>query len=691
MRNIIFYILCCLPIIVEANNITLGDYKMSLNDILSNNIDLKTGLFINYELDESRELFEINLGQIPDLKYFMAAFRNKSCWMIPKVGKNVSEIPHETQFLLVETDINNYLMFIPLVDTSMRCSIGGNANGQLELIAETGDSLLCVNRFKALYILNGDNPYEMIKKASNDIKNELETFKLRLEKSVPSFVNYLGWCTWEALRTDFSEETLLDAAKHFKQNNIPFKYMLIDNGWLSQKNGKLTAFYPDKSKFPDGFGRMIDKLKYDYDFKNVIIWSSLWGTFSGLNEGSFPDMEIKATAMPVRRMVEKFKSYKSENLDDVATVGEVFYPGVNPRKIVIPSFTDFYNNFFDYLRREGADGVKIDAMTWVESVGHGRGGRVKMMKEMMFGLQGASGIHFNGNLLNCSSCSNDYIFNAISSNLTRTSGDFFPDKPESHGLHIYTNAVTSYWMGEIILPDWDMFQSGHVAGSFHAAARAISGGPIYTTEKIGSENIDVFRKLSTKDGKIPRCMEPGRICRESLFTDILNDGKAIKIYNTNRYNGVVGVFNCTYKPDDKKYKVTEKISVSDIEGFTSGEYAVWSFNNGKLLKQTDKDANNIELGLYGFDIFTYSKIQNGFAPIGMVDKFNPGGMILNMTKIGNDGIIIRILGGGKFVAYSEQVPKNVFIDDKEINFDYKDKSIIVNTNIDKESDMYIKF
>lgn len=675
----------------SAYEIRLNNLSITLKEIFSNVESIDEGLFLNYSVDEEKDLFEVNLGEIPDFKRFMVAYRNKSCWMVPKVGSNISDIPQETQFLLTETKNRSFFMFIPLVDSFMRCSINGNDLGQLELIAETGDSLLNMNKFDALYILKGDNPYEMIKKASQDIKDKLKTFKLRKEKIIPSFVDCLGWCTWEALRTNISDEIIENAAKYFKEKEIPFRFLLIDNGWLSQENGKLTAFYPDKSKFPDGFGRMIDKLKNDYDFKNVIIWSSLWGTFSGLEEGSFPDMEIKATAMPVRRMVEKFKSYKSENLDDVATVGEVFYPGVNPRKIVIPSFTDFYNNFFDYLRREGADGVKIDAMTWVESVGHGRGGRVKMMKEMMFGLQGASGIHFNGNLLNCSSCSNDYIFNAISSNLTRTSGDFFPDKPESHGLHIYTNAVTSYWMGEIILPDWDMFQSGHVAGSFHAAARAISGGPIYTTEKIGSENIDVFRKLSTKDGKIPRCMEPGRICRESLFTDILNDGKAIKIYNTNRYNGVVGVFNCTYKPDDKKYKVTEKISVSDIEGFTSGEYAVWSFNNGKLLKQTDKDANNIELGLYGFDIFTYSKIQNGFAPIGMVDKFNPGGMILNMTKIGNDGIIIRILGGGKFVAYSEQVPKNVFIDDKEINFDYKDKSIIVNTNIDKESDMYIKF
>lgn len=645
MRNFIFYLFCCFSVIVEAENITLKRTSVSLKDIFSDNINLKSGLFLDCELDEESDFFQINLGEIAEIKHFLSAYRNKSCWMIPKVGEKVSEIPTETQFLLLETKVDDFLMLIPLVDSCVRCSIGGNNKNQLELIAETGDSLLYVNGFKALYALKGNDPYEMIKKASKDIKNELKTFKLRTEKIVPTFVDYLGWCTWEALRTNLSDEILLDAAKHFKQNNIPFKYMLIDNGWLSQKNGNLTAFYPDRKKFPNGFGLMIDKLKDDYGFKNVIIWSALWGTFAGLNDGSFPDMEIKTTAVPVKRMVEKYKLYKNENLDDVATVGEVFYPGITPKKIVMPCFTDFYNSFFDYLRREGADGVKIDAMTWIESVGHGRGGRVKMMKEMMSGLQGASGTHFNGELLNCSSCSNDYIFNSISSNLTRSSGDFFPNKPESHGFHIYTNAVTSFWMGEIVLPDWDMFQSGHVAGEFHAAARAISGGPVYTTEQVGTENKDILMRLSTAEGKIPRCVNPGKICKSSLFVDINNDRKAIKIFNNNLYNGVVGAFNCTYNPDFKDLRVSETVSACDIEGFTKGEYAVWSNFKQKLFKKKYEERDNVDLGLYGFDIFTYSPIKNGFAPIGMIDKYNPGGMIICMENI-DDGIFMSLLGGG---------------------------------------------
>lgn len=61
------------------------------------------------------------------------------------------------------------------------------------------------------------------------------------------------------------------------------------------------------------------------------------------------------------------------------------------------------------------------------------------------------------------------------SNLARVSDDFYPSLPPSHTAHIANCAYNSLWMGEIVIPDWDMWHSRHDKALLHATARAVSG------------------------------------------------------------------------------------------------------------------------------------------------------------------------------------------------------------------------
>lgn len=55
------------------------------------------------------------------------------------------------------------------------------------------------------------------------------------------------------------------------------------------------------------------------------------------------------------------------------------------------------------------------------------------------------------------------------------SDDFYPANPASHTAHIANCAFNSLFMGCLVVPDWDMFHSRHVAALLHATARAVSG------------------------------------------------------------------------------------------------------------------------------------------------------------------------------------------------------------------------
>ncbi|MDG1729921.1 MAG: Sip1-related alpha-galactosidase [Algibacter sp.] len=651
--------------------------KQDAEEVIAKTILNNESTFLSFEIENKANEHFFNLGKIQGFQRYSATYRNKSCWMIPSIGYKISDLPAETQFLLLDRGNSNYLMMIPLVDEKSRCSIGGLNSGELELIAETGDTLTNVSKFLGIYILSGNNPYKMIKKAAIEIQSKLKTFKLREQKKTPWLVDYFGWCTWNALGTDVSQDTLTYAMKHFYENNIPVKYMIVDNGWQDNKDGKLNSYGADLKKFPNGLAPMITNFKNNYGLEKIIMWQALWGTFAGLNESSFPRLEIKTKTFPVERLVMKHaKIEEYENINKVATMGEIFYPGKESKEIIIPDFIPYYNEYFDYLRKQGADGVKIDAMTWVESVGQNRGGRVASMKYMMQGLQSAVNVHFNNEMINCSSLSNDYIFNTLTSNLTRSSGDFFPEKPESHGAHIYTNAHNSFWLGEFILPDWDMFQSGHTAGAFHAAARAISGGPVYTTEEIGAENKDVLNKLMTSKGKLLRCKDVGRVCTSSLFTNPLANEKAVKIYNTNLVGGIVGAFNCSYNPENS-VSVSEEIKATDIENIEGEKFAVYSFSNDELIVTSKKYAIPVKLKELDFDLFTYVPIQDGFAPIGVITKYNPGGMISEFNRLSEDIISLKLLEGGNFLSWSEKKPREVFANSKPVKFSYISNNLVV--------------
>jgi raffinose synthase len=90
-------------------------------------------------------------------------------------------------------------------------------------------------------------------------------------------------------------------------------------------------------------------------------------------------------------------------------------------------------------------------------------------------------------------------------------------------------------MGNFIHPDWDMFQSTHPCAEFHAASRAISGGPIYVSDAVGKHNFPLLKRLALPDGSILRCEYHALPTRDCLFEDPLHDGNTmLKIWNLNK-------------------------------------------------------------------------------------------------------------------------------------------------------------
>ncbi|KAF2316356.1 hypothetical protein GH714_041697 [Hevea brasiliensis] len=234
-------------------------------------------------------------------------------------------------------------------------------------------------------------------------------------------------------------------------------------------------------------------------------------------------------------------------MEDLA-VDKIVSTGVG---LVPPEKDDMYEGLHSHLKKVGIDGVKVDVIHLLEMVCENYGGRVDLAKAYYKALTASVRKHFNGNgvIASMEHCNDFMILGTEAISLGRVGDDFWCIDPSGdpngafwlQGCHMVHCAYNSLWMGNFIHPDWDMFQSTHPCAEFHAASRAISGGPIYISDSVGNHNFPLLKRLVLPDVNI--------IAEKSIqfapigLVNMLNTGGAIQslAYNDSNRSVRIGV------------------------------------------------------------------------------------------------------------------------------------------------------
>jgi hypothetical protein len=180
--------------------------------------------------------------------------------------------------------------------------------------------------------------------------------------------------------------------------------------------------------------------------------------------------------------------------------------------------------------------------------------------------------YFSGAAINCMDMTADAYLNFGASAVARTSEDYFPYiANETYNLqkgnaaaHVLQAVYNSLYFGQMVYPDFDLFQSHNPNAIFHAIARAINCGPIYITDKIGEQNFDVLRPLIYADGRIIKSTTPLLPTEDCLFQ--VQEAKLFKASSMVRNAGLLGIWNAAdadvvkgvVKPGDVR-NIKEKI------------------------------------------------------------------------------------------------------------------------------------
>ena len=128
-----------------------------------------TGVFLRISVKKSGSFIQSPLGVIDRLRRFTSCHRYEPFWMRPEAGTTHAEVQPETQWLLAETEADECVMLVPLIDGAFRFALSGGQTG-LTLYGETGDPFTAGSGGVALFVSVGRDPYQLVEAGARAVR-----------------------------------------------------------------------------------------------------------------------------------------------------------------------------------------------------------------------------------------------------------------------------------------------------------------------------------------------------------------------------------------------------------------------------------------------------------------------------------------------------------------------------------------
>lgn len=601
---------------------------------------------------------KLTLGKPTNFARWFAVIRLWSPWIAPRQGKGTFAPDKEGILAAFEREDGSHLVVLAIsgvddVLTTLHHDGAGNVvvdsrndsekEGVSRLVVSVGKSLESAMAATMYYARRLVLKYE-------DASGELAAEEKALMKDYQpqwllNWYDGLAYCTWNGLGQKLHEDKIFEALDSLQKNDINIMNLIIDDNWqsLSKEGGDQFGnawmeFEATKTGFPRGLKATVDDIRNKHqNIKHIAVWHALFGYWGGIS--------------PTGKIAKDYKTVEVRKRDGVS--------GGTMLAVAKDDVDRFYRDFYEFLRSAGIDSVKTDAQFFVDELDSADDRR-----DLIKAYQDAWSIsqlrHFSGKAISCMSQVPQIIFHSqLPSNkpriLLRNSDDFFPEVPASHPWHIFCNAHNSVFTQFLnILPDWDMFQTSHEWASFHAAARCVSGGPIYITDVPGQHDVDLIHQMT---GNTPRgdtvILRPHTVGKSTCAYNSYDDAALLKVstYVGMAHSGVsiLGVFNCTQHP------IAELFSLAQFPGAEKGAYIIRNHTTGQISSPTSLESNDayvhMELPQRGWEILSAFPLQT-FTLEHRHDAKGPA-----KVSVANLGVVGKMAGAAAIVNSDSYVDR----------------------------------
>ena len=514
----------------------------------------------------------------PESDEFMAIENHSPYWCRPVFGRDLHDLPAKVQALLLRKG-ERHRYILPVCADSWKTVIRGGQDGmEFRISADCAGVTDCVRQL-AWVEAEGTDPLKLAHDCAEAAAALLGNgLKLRGERKYPEVLEYLGWCSWDAFQIRVSEARLLKKVREFRDKQVPVRFTIIDDMWADVPHLKeippeigfsdmvremhkspIRSFEGDPARFPNGMGHTVEALK-EAGIRNVGIWFPTTGYWFGVEPGSGMECEFA---------------------DDLCTAPD----GRRIVKPELPHTTHWFGSLCTKAKSWGADFVKIDNQG-CQQFYREAGAIGKTARAVQTGIETAIAEVFGGAVINCMGMPLECMFNRPDSAVSRCSDDFMPENREWFTKNILQCAYNGILQGQFYVNDWDMWWTDDGQAEKNSLCRAISGGPIYVSDKLGRTNPEILKPLCLSDGRILRPDESATPTADCLTTDPRTSGKPFKVRNRAGNAGLLAAFNL----DREERPVQGSIGAADV-GFSPDTRVVvydWFAKTCRLLEAGER-------------------------------------------------------------------------------------------------------
>ena len=589
----------------------------------------------------TRNGIRIHVGAVNDLQGLMANYLFKDWWTRPFFGADLTQLPDRTQSL-VWKDAEMYHHLLPICDAVLKTELQGGDEG-LEIVTAAYDEGYCNVSATAFALASDVDPFAIPDRTTRAGFHALgKADRMRWHRRYPEPFEYLGWCSWDAFYHEVSAEGVTAKAKELDDKNVPVRWFILDDGWLDTDSGRLVSFDPDPERFPDGLAPLVDTLKATYGLQWLGIWHTLFGYWQGID----PDGELS----------DQFR-------DSLHTThaGRVI-PGTE-----VPRAFTFWNAWHSSLRESGVDFVKVDYQSGLPTFLQGDVAIGKAAAHAHEALEASVGKNFDLNLINCMGMATENLWHRPTSAVTRNSDDFFPEREGSFAEHALQNAYNAYYHAPFMWLDWDMWWTEHPYAATHAVLRAVSGGPIYVSDRVGATDPAQLRPLILSDGRILRGDQPGVVTEDCLMRNPNREPIPLKVWNTVGGVGVVAAVNAHVDGID----VAGSVGPEDVPGLAGSRFVIFE-HFSREAQVIGRDARlSFSLEPQACALYHIIPAVGPVVPLGLVDRYLSVAAIADWQQTPERTTVV-LLDGGTFGWFASAAPTRVKVNGVEVAYDVDD-------------------
>lgn len=615
----------------EKDRITLTASETAENDCIIGSLRLKIG-YVEPLLEE-----HYNLSMETPVKIYMQAEKPEKItslymygpwWSRPGFSGSFADIPDRTQVALFKY-ADRVGCFVPMVGDRFKSYLTGGTDTELCLVMTAMKGGIGSFDETTYVYAEADTVREAVHRVFKWLtvnKGILPREKRRL----PEMFRYLGWCSWDAFYTDVSEKLLRQKADEISEKKLPVRWMLIDDGWFPSREKMITDFAPDSEKFPEGFSRMISDIKAESSIDWVGVWHALGGYWGGVD--------------PESSLAEKEKDYLFRNVKDW----------------LVPDYRNgsgFYRDWCRLLRSEGIEFIKVDGQSTAPFYYENDVPVAEAARGMNRALESGS-FEMDGAIINCMGMAMENVLARPASAISRNSDDFFPSREESFTEHLLQNAYNSIYHDEIYCCDWDMFWTKHKFAAKHSLLRAISGGPVYFSDRIGDTVPEVLEPLCLKDGSLLMMARSARPAEDCVFTDPVKEG-VLKLTNYapygDGYAGGIAVYNLSGREQTFSFVPED---VPELAGYDRFVIYDWFRHTVRALGKGEQFNGTAEKD--GFAWYVIIPEVSRAAFLGLTDKYTGFTAVENIIN-GDNSQTVMLRASGKTAWVSESRHEQVMV------------------------------